>query len=83
MISLQTAIPEENYRIKKPVFLGAATKDYICVAAAQMMNAQKFCPQLTAKQYDGDHWIMWSHADQLNSDLLAWLESLPDGKATL
>jgi soluble epoxide hydrolase/lipid-phosphate phosphatase len=70
-------VPEASYVIKKPVFVGAATKDYVCLANAQIADAERFCPQRTVKTYDGDHWIMWSHAEQLNQDLLAWLEELP------
>jgi hypothetical protein len=51
------------------------------LAVMQIANAERLCPQLTCKKYSGDHWIMWSHADQLNPDLLAWVEGLPKKSA--
>jgi soluble epoxide hydrolase/lipid-phosphate phosphatase len=70
-------IPQEKYKIDKPFFLGATLKDYVCIAPVQIMSTKKWCSSLTVKQYDADHWAMWSHADEINRDLLAWLETLP------
>jgi soluble epoxide hydrolase / lipid-phosphate phosphatase len=65
------------------VFVAAASKDYICVAGPQIAIAEKFCPNSTIKEYDSGHWVIWSHADKLNQDLLAWMEALPTEKAAL
>jgi soluble epoxide hydrolase/lipid-phosphate phosphatase len=64
------------------VFVGAATKDYICLADMQIATAEAHCPQLTVRKYDSSHWVLWSHADELNPDLLAWVEGLT-GKPVL
>jgi soluble epoxide hydrolase / lipid-phosphate phosphatase len=71
-----SAIPESNYSITKPVFYGGAEKDYICVATAQISNLEKFCPNRTVHVYGGDHWIIWSHAEQINNDLAEWLKQI-------
>jgi soluble epoxide hydrolase/lipid-phosphate phosphatase len=70
-------VPEASYAIQKPVFVGAAAQDYICIADMQITTDERLCPQRTVKIYGGDHWLMWSHAEQVNQDLLAWLEELP------
>jgi soluble epoxide hydrolase / lipid-phosphate phosphatase len=35
----------------------------------------KHCKDVTYKEFDSDHWLMLSHADELNKELLAWIEA--------
>jgi soluble epoxide hydrolase/lipid-phosphate phosphatase len=63
--------------IHKPVFTAAGKRDPFCAASFMLMKPDAACTDVTFKEYDGDHWIQWSHAEELNQDLLAWLEGLP------
>jgi soluble epoxide hydrolase / lipid-phosphate phosphatase len=75
-----SAVPESNYFITKPVFYGGAEQDYVCVAAREVSNLEKFCPNRTVRLYGGDHWIIWSHAQEINNDLAEWLKQLEKPK---
>ncbi|KAJ3932589.1 MAG: Alpha/Beta hydrolase protein [Lentinula lateritia] len=70
-------IPQENLTIKKPVFLGAALEDYVAIAALEINSIIQASENATTiQQYDSGHWVMLEAKDQVNSDLLAWIESL-------
>lgn len=70
-------VPPENIKVKQPVFYGAATKDYVCLAGPSAASLEQTClgPK-TVKEYDADHWVIFSHAKEVNKDLLEWIESL-------
>ncbi|KAF8828303.1 hypothetical protein HHX47_DHR4000608 [Lentinula edodes] len=69
-------IPQENLTIKKPVFLGAALEDYVAIAALEINSIIQASENATTiQQYDSGHWVMLEAKDQVNSDLLAWIES--------
>ncbi|KAJ3986992.1 alpha/beta-hydrolase [Lentinula detonsa] len=70
-------IPQENLTIKKPVFFGAALEDYVAVAASQIASILQVSENTTTiQQYDSGHWVMLEAKDQVNSDLLSWIENL-------
>lgn len=72
-----SGIPQENLTIKKPVFLGAALEDYVAIAALEINSIIQASENATTiQQYDSGHWVMLEAKDQVNSDLLAWIESL-------
>jgi hypothetical protein len=76
LISVTVAIPQSAYKITKPVFLGLAEQDYICLPVVQQMTTAPHCTQLTEKTYAGDHWIVFSHADALAADLHGWVNGI-------
>jgi soluble epoxide hydrolase/lipid-phosphate phosphatase len=69
-------IPQAAYAVAQPVFFGAAERDYVCTAKSGEMSVGHFCKRATVKHYDGDHWIILSHADEIARDLIAWVEGL-------
>ncbi|KAJ4467013.1 alpha/beta-hydrolase [Lentinula aciculospora] len=70
-------IPQENLTIKKPVFFGAALEDYVCVAAIEITTILQTSENVTTiHQYDSGHWVQLEAKDQVNSDLLTWIEGL-------
>ncbi|KAJ3757956.1 Alpha/Beta hydrolase protein [Lentinula raphanica] len=70
-------IPQENLTIKKPVFMGASLRDYVAIAASQIASTLQVSENTTIiREYDAGHWATLEAAAQLNSDLLAWIESL-------
>ncbi|KAJ8091194.1 hypothetical protein PM082_004170 [Marasmius tenuissimus] len=69
-------IPPENIVVEKPVFFGAALKDFIAVAPGQITSTQGTSPNSTIHLYNAGHWVQWEARDELNRDLLAWIEGL-------
>ncbi|THU80606.1 alpha/beta-hydrolase [Dendrothele bispora CBS 962.96] len=70
-------IPSENAVLKKPVFFGAALRDYIAIAATYIAaTLQNSNDTLTIQQYDSGHWVMLEVKDKVNTDLLQWIEGL-------
>ncbi|KAJ7244035.1 Alpha/Beta hydrolase protein [Mycena rebaudengoi] len=69
-------VPKENYVIKQPVFWAAAHQDYVCVPKASLLALQGFCPNLTVRDYQTDHWVQLAAPAKINEDLLKWIESL-------
>ena len=38
---------------------------------------------VTIRDFDGDHWIILSHADEINKELKEWMEGVVMTKANL
>lgn len=78
--------PERAYPPKSaPIFFGAALNDYVCVPSrniAAFKNEKFKDHQVTIKEYDADHWLILSKADEIARDLEAWIEGFaPQQKA--
>jgi soluble epoxide hydrolase / lipid-phosphate phosphatase len=70
-------IPPENAFIQKPVFFGAALRDYVAVAPIFIQSAIEFSnSSLTIREYDSSHWVLLEAKDEVNNDLLQWIEGL-------
>ncbi|KAJ7840987.1 alpha/beta-hydrolase [Mycena leptocephala] len=67
-------VPKENYIIKQPVFFAATLNDYICRPEWGLLTLKPGCPNLTIKEYHTDHWVQLAVPEQLNKDLLEWIE---------
>ncbi|EMD40596.1 hypothetical protein CERSUDRAFT_148764 [Gelatoporia subvermispora B] len=72
-------IPQERYVVQKPVFFGACKKDFVCLPALGLANADKLCPNLTVKEFDTDHWVQLAAPDELNIALKGWIDSMVVG----
>ncbi|KAF9022961.1 alpha/beta-hydrolase [Hymenopellis radicata] len=70
------AISAESREVKKPTFLGTAEQDRICLAPMQVEIMKKFCPNHVIRRYDAGHWMPIECQDQVNTDLLEWIEGL-------
>ncbi|KAF7374032.1 hypothetical protein MSAN_00283900 [Mycena sanguinolenta] len=68
-------VPKENYVIKQPVFFAATLNDHICPPEVGLVSLKPGCPNLTIKEYHTDHWVQLAAPEQLNKDLLEWIES--------
>jgi len=68
-------IPADRYDIQQPIFFGGCKRDYVCLPALGQANLAKHGKDVTYKEFDADHWVMLSHADEVNEELLAWIES--------
>ncbi|KAI0791299.1 epoxide hydrolase [Abortiporus biennis] len=72
------AVPKSKYipPSSSPIFFGAALHDRVCLASigASVFRLDAFKDhKVTVKEYDGDHWLIISHADQVNRDLESWI----------
>ena len=62
-----------------PIFFGAAAKDGIALAALgkYVFTSEPYKEHnVTIRDFDGDHWIIFSHADEINRELGLWLENV-------
>ncbi|KAL6301146.1 Alpha/Beta hydrolase protein [Sparassis latifolia] len=66
-------IPQERYTVQQPTFFGAAMRDYVCVPE---LFAKALCPNLTWRGFDADHWVQLAQPDELNRELLAWIDGI-------
>ncbi|OCH86220.1 alpha/beta-hydrolase [Obba rivulosa] len=69
-------IPPERYAVQKPVFFGACKKDFVCLPALGLANADKLCPNITVKEFDTDHWVQLAAPDELNRVLKEWVDGI-------
>ena len=60
----------------KPVFFGAGVKDFAVLAPVMIRSTLDSSANSTIRLYDATHWLQWEVADELNRDLLAWIEGL-------
>lgn len=67
-------IPAERYDLQQPVFFGGCSRDYICKPAMGQGSLAKHAKNATYKEFDADHWVILSHADEVNKELLAWIQ---------
>ena len=62
-----------------PIYFGAAKRDYIAlpsITLAAFKNEHFVEGQVTAKEYDADHWLILSESNEISHDLEAWIEGL-------
>lgn len=73
-------IPQERLLppTSAPLFFAGAKKDYICrIELVRMICEGDLLKEheVTLHEFDSDHWIIMSHADELNKALEEWLET--------
>jgi pimeloyl-ACP methyl ester carboxylesterase len=69
-------IPMEQYSIAKPTFFGGAKNDTIGLVALQMPAFAQFAKNTTIRQFDAGHWVALQAAEEVNKELLAWIQSV-------
>ena len=79
MHAVSTEIPKQRLvpPPTAPIFFGAATHDYICIPAlgTAVLQGDEFKGHsITIKEYDSDHWVPLSKAEEVSRDLNAWIE---------
>ncbi|KAF5337994.1 hypothetical protein D9758_014332 [Tetrapyrgos nigripes] len=69
-------IPQQNVLLQSPVFFGAALRDYVTVSAPINLDAviASSNSTLTVHEYNSGHWVQMALKDEVNSDLLQWIE---------
>ncbi|KIK58289.1 hypothetical protein GYMLUDRAFT_45497 [Collybiopsis luxurians FD-317 M1] len=70
------SFPTESYKINMPVFFGGALDDFVCLAGPNKKRAEEYCTDATFREYKTSHWLMLQVPEQLNEDLLSWIESV-------
>ncbi|KAI0060514.1 alpha/beta-hydrolase [Artomyces pyxidatus] len=72
-------IPRESAEVKQPFFFAACKQDAICLPSRGYNSiAASVRGPVTTHEFDADHWMMLSHAEELNTALLGWLVGLAD-----
>ncbi|KAL0574465.1 hypothetical protein V5O48_007479 [Marasmius crinis-equi] len=66
----------EECKTNKPAFIGAASEDYIGVAALNIQQTKAYCENLTVREFQANHWVQLQRPNELNKELEAWLEGL-------
>lgn len=87
-ITMHAVIPPERALPPptSPLFFGAALQDYICRAGPgrQIMEGEEFKQHnVTIRDFDADHWLVFSKADEVCKELESWIEGTVLTKATL
>ena len=60
-----------------PMFFGAALEDCLAVPALlDRAHQQVVKGPFTRKEFAGDHWLILSHAKEVNEELEVWLNKL-------
>jgi pimeloyl-ACP methyl ester carboxylesterase len=58
------------------VFFGAALGDVLGVPQLQKATMEKLCKNTTFKDFETSHWPQMQAPEEVNKELLAWIESL-------
>ncbi|KAF5372159.1 hypothetical protein D9758_004952 [Tetrapyrgos nigripes] len=71
-------IPQENALIHSPVFFGVALRDYGSVSAPTFLAGALVSSNstVTVREYNSGHWVQMAFPDEVNGDLLQWIEGL-------
>ncbi|THU93375.1 alpha/beta-hydrolase [Dendrothele bispora CBS 962.96] len=69
-------IPVEKYETDKPTFFGVAIEDFKAIIPVVKANFAKSCKNATIKDFETSHWPQLQAPDEVNKELLAWIESL-------
>ncbi|KAG5652058.1 hypothetical protein H0H81_006455 [Sphagnurus paluster] len=71
------SIQPENFTIKQPVFFGASMRDKCSRASPGKVACQQYCEgPLTVKEFDTGHWPTLEARNQVNAELLEWIQRL-------
>ncbi|KAK0462974.1 Alpha/Beta hydrolase protein [Desarmillaria tabescens] len=70
------ANPPKIEKVSKPVFFGGASKDYVCLAHMSLAGTTASCEDTTSHVYDTGHWVQLEAKDEVNRDLLAWIQAV-------
>ncbi|KAK0201113.1 Alpha/Beta hydrolase protein [Desarmillaria ectypa] len=70
------ANPPKVAKVTKPVFFGGASKDYVCFANMNLAGTTASCEDTSAHIYDAGHWVQMEAKDEVNRDLLAWIQAV-------
>ncbi|OBZ69846.1 Bifunctional epoxide hydrolase 2 [Grifola frondosa] len=70
-------IPESAYKLQKPSFFAAATKDAVCSAVHGKATMTQFSSDVKIVDFDVGHWVQFEATEALNKELEVWFEALP------
>ena len=73
---LPLEIPLDKYKIEKPVFFGATSKDEVCVPIHGQTTVSQFCSNATTHTFHTGHWVPIEAPDELNEQLDKWITSV-------
>jgi len=68
-------VPVDHYDIQQPVFFGGCKHDTVSMPALGRATLAKHCKNIRYKEFDHDHWVCLSHPEEVNKELLAWIDA--------
>ena len=69
-----------------PVFFGGALQDYVCLASIgrRTMEGEEFKDHnVTIRDFDADHWLVFSKAGEICQELENWIKGAVVAKSSL
>ncbi|KAH9481285.1 Bifunctional epoxide hydrolase 2 [Psilocybe cubensis] len=66
----------ENYKLKSPSFLAAATRDPVSIPDMSIGNLERFGNSVRTVKFDAGHWVHVEKFEEVNKAVEAWLETL-------
>ncbi|KAF8999693.1 Alpha/Beta hydrolase protein [Cyathus striatus] len=69
-------VPNENYRFRAPTLFISTLKDVVCIASVNEAQLRKYCDQLSVKEIDSNHWVMFEKRNELNKAFAEFLAKL-------
>ncbi|KAK0454084.1 Alpha/Beta hydrolase protein [Desarmillaria tabescens] len=70
--------PPKTAELTMPVFFGGASKDFICRADIHKATVEQTCKDATIHVYNTGHWVQLQARDELNQNLLAWIQTVQE-----
>ena len=62
-----------------PLFFGGGSGDQICLSVMGQMAMKDESLKdhnVTIRDYDADHWLIWSKGDEIAQDLENWIQNV-------
>ncbi|KAK0192497.1 Alpha/Beta hydrolase protein [Armillaria mellea] len=70
--------PPKTTELTMPVFFGGASKDFVCRADMQKEVVEQKCKDATTHVYNSGHWVQLQAKDELNQNLLGWIQTVQE-----
>ncbi|KAF8983846.1 hypothetical protein BDQ17DRAFT_1377719 [Cyathus striatus] len=69
-------VPNENYPFRTPTLFVATLKDVVCIPSVNEAQLRKYCDQLSVKEIDSSHWVMFEKPNEPNEAFAEFLAKL-------
>ena len=73
-------ISESRYKVRKPVFFGAALRAATGPAQFTKASTANWCPNSTIVDFHTSHWVLDEAPDKVNVELEKWINGVKSAK---
>ncbi|KAK0462988.1 alpha/beta-hydrolase [Desarmillaria tabescens] len=70
------ANPPTALKVTKPVFFGGALRDFVALYNVSEAVTKENCEDVTIHVYDTGHWVQMQAKDEVNQDMLTWIQDV-------